>query len=112
MPATRRRPERTPAAAAHDILRDSVQRGARRSALALLAHVRAARDRLDDLGDKEALHDFRVALRRLRSWLRAFRPALADTVGPKIERRLKQIAKETGASRDLEVHVAWVSGAR
>jgi CHAD domain-containing protein len=78
----------------------------------LLADVRAARDRLDDLRDKEALHDFRVALRRLRSWLRAFRPALADTVDPKIERRLKRIAKATGSSRDLEVHVEWVSSAR
>lgn len=103
---------KTPTTRADEILRDSVQRGARRSALALLANVRDARDRLDDLSDKEALHDFRVALRRLRSWLRAFRPALADTVGPKIERRLKQIAEETGASRDLEVHVAWVTNAR
>jgi CHAD domain-containing protein len=95
-----------------DILRDSVQRGARRSALVLLKKVRETRDRLDDLGDKEALHDFRVALRRLRSWLRAFRPALADTVTPKMERRLKRIAKATGSSRDLEVHVEWVENAR
>jgi len=94
------------------MLRDSVQRGARRSALALLAKVRETRDRLDDLGDKEALHDFRVALRRLRSWLRAFRPALADTITPKMERRLKRIAKATGSSRDLEVHVEWVEDAR
>jgi len=95
-----------------DIFRDSVQRGARRSALALLAKVRDARDRLDDLSDKEALHDFRVALRRLRSWLRAFRPALCDTVGDKVERRLKRIARATGSSRDLQVHVQWVASSR
>ena len=112
-PVTRRRPRSTaPTARIDEDLRDSVQRGARRSALGLLAHVRDTRDRLDDLSDKEALHDFRVALRRLRSWLRAFRPALADTVGPKVERRLKQIATETGTSRDLEVHVAWVVASR
>ncbi len=113
MAQTRRR--RNPSSASthiDDILRDSVQRGARRSALALLAKVRDARDRLDDLGDKEALHDFRVALRRLRSWLRAFRPAFADSVAPKIERRLKRIAEATGSSRDLEVHVQWVLAAR
>jgi CHAD domain-containing protein len=105
--------KRPPAAArADDVLRDSAQRGARRCALALLADVRAARDRLDDLKDKEALHDFRVALRRLRSWLRAFRPALSDTVDAKLERRLKRIARATGASRDLEVHVAWIAAAR
>jgi CHAD domain-containing protein len=94
------------------VLGDSVQRGARRLGLDLLASVREERDRLDDLSDKEALHDFRVALRRLRSWLRAFRPALSDTLGPKAERRLKRIASATGDSRDLEVHVAWVVGAR
>jgi CHAD domain-containing protein len=108
----KRQQESSAATQIDDILRDSVQRGTRRSALALLATVREARDRLDDLSDKEALHDFRVALRRLRSWLRAFRPALEDTVGSKIERKLKRIANATGSSRDLQVHVQWVSAAR
>jgi CHAD domain-containing protein len=89
-----------------------VQRGVRRRALGLLADVRKERDRLDDLRDKEALHDFRVALRRLRSWMRAFRPALVDTVDAKIEKRLKRIAEATGSSRDLQVHVDWVASAR
>jgi CHAD domain-containing protein len=110
---TARSPKKQPATShTNEILREPVQRGARRAALALLADVREERDRLDDLRDKEALHDFRVALRRLRSWMRAFRPALADTVDEKAERRLKRIAEATGSSRDLEVHVQWVASAR
>jgi CHAD domain-containing protein len=84
------------------------KRGARLAALELAHDLRVIRDRLDDPGDREALHDFRVALRRLRSWLRAFRPVLRDTLRPKIERRLKRLAAETAASRDLEVHIRWV----
>jgi len=108
----RSRRKSPPTSQVDEALRDPVQRGVRRRALALLADVRKERDRLDDLRDKEALHDFRVALRRLRSWMRAFRPALEDTVDAKMERRLKRIAEATGSSRDLEVHVAWVASAR
>ena len=74
--------------------------------------VAAARDRLDDPADAEALHDFRVALRRLRTWLRAFRAVLRDTVRGKTVRRLARVADATGASRDLEVHIDWVNRAR
>jgi CHAD domain-containing protein len=95
-----------------EILSDSAQRGTRRWALDLLHTVRTARDRLDDEGDAEALHDFRVALRRLRTWLRAFRPHLRDTMARKVERRLQRIAQATGTSRDLEVHIAWIETAR
>src|SRR5581483_4495661 len=84
------------------------QRGARRVALDRLRHVRNAHDRLATAADREALHDFRVALRRLRSWIRAFRPDLSNTVSGKLERRLRRIADATGESRDHEVHIAWV----
>jgi len=97
---------------ANELLRESAPRGARRQALSLLHDVRDVRDRLDDTSDEEALHDFRVALRRLRSWLRAFRPLLRDTLARKAERRLKRIARATGASRDLEVHIAWIEHTR
>ncbi|HEV8612045.1 MAG TPA: CHAD domain-containing protein, partial [Gemmatimonadales bacterium] len=40
-----------------------------------------ARRRLRQEGDSDALHDFRVALRRLRSTLRAFRPFLSFPKG-------------------------------
>lgn len=94
------------------ILATPAELGVRRVALDFLADVRAARDRLDDPDDSDALHDFRVALRRLRSWLRAFRPQLRDTLRGKTERRLERIADVTGTSRDLEVHIGWVKQIR
>lgn len=56
--------------------------------------------------DPEAVHDFRVALRRLRSWLRALRPALADTVRGGSRRRLRLLSEAAGRVRDLEVQQA------
>ncbi|HEU5219780.1 MAG TPA: CHAD domain-containing protein, partial [Gemmatimonadales bacterium] len=53
--------------------------------------------------DAEAVHDFRVALRRLRSWLQAFRSFLDDTVTQRSERRLKRLSRQAGAARDLQV---------
>lgn len=96
----------TPRGAA--LLGEPAQRAARLIALDLLDDVRRARERLDNADDDEALHDFRVALRRLRSWLRAFRPWLDDTLKRKVERRLKRLAQATNDSRDLQVHMEWV----
>lgn len=81
---------------------------ARLIALRLLDDVVAARARLAGVGDPEALHDFRVALRRLRSTLRAWRPQLGSSVSKRIRGRLRDIARATGRSRDLEVHIDWV----
>jgi CHAD domain-containing protein len=91
---------------------DPAKRAARVVALALLRDVAAARDRLDDPSDDKALHDFRVALRRLRSWIRAFRPVLRDTLRGKTVRQLGDIADATGASRDLEVRIEWITRSR
>ena len=91
---------------------DPAKRAARVVALALLRDVGTARDRLDDPADDKALHDFRVALRRLRSWIRAFRPVLRDTLRGKVVRRLGDIADATGASRDLEVRIEWIDKVR
>jgi CHAD domain-containing protein len=81
---------------------------ARVIALGYLAQAVKARPRLDDPGDPEGLHDFRVALRRLRSCLRAFRPELESTLGRRLRRRLRRLADATGERRDLQVHLAWV----
>jgi CHAD domain-containing protein/CYTH domain-containing protein len=60
----------------------------------------------------EALHDFRVALRRLRSWIRAYGDDLADSVGRGARRSLRALARVTSESRDLEVHLAWLMQVR
>ena len=78
-----------------------------RIALAQLDAARTARERLNDAGDKDALHDFRVALRRMRSVLRAYRPWL-NGVPRKRRRRLRALARATNAARDAEVMLGWL----
>jgi CHAD domain-containing protein/CYTH domain-containing protein len=99
-------------AARVDNLRESTDRSVRLVALGHLADATAAHSRLSNETDDEALHDFRVALRRLRSWERAFRPYLRDDLGKKLRRRLRDLAHDTGDSRDLEVHLAWLGDQR
>src|SRR3954470_3479199 len=89
-------------------LRESTDRSVRLVALGHLADATAAHSRLANQSDDEALHDFRVALRRLRSWERAFRPYLRGDLSKKLRRRLRNVAGDTGASRDLEVHLSWL----
>jgi len=93
-------------------LRESTDRSVRLVALGHLADATAAHSRLAHESDDEALHDFRVALRRLRSWERAFRPYLRADLGKKLRRRLRDVAHDTGDSRDLEVHLAWLADQR
>jgi CHAD domain-containing protein/CYTH domain-containing protein len=94
---------------AKDFLDQPVERAARIVSLDLLRGVDAARARLIDPSDLEALHDFRVALRRLRSWMRAFESYLSGSVKKKNRRRLKRVANATSTARDTEVHIAWLA---
>ncbi|HEX3532355.1 MAG TPA: CHAD domain-containing protein [Thermoanaerobaculia bacterium] len=84
------------------------EEGARRLALSFLDQAAAAFPRLDDPADSEALHDFRVGLRRLRSCLRAYREVLAGCVPKKLARRLRRLAAATGPGRDAEVQIEWL----
>jgi CHAD domain-containing protein/CYTH domain-containing protein len=88
------------------------EEGSRSVALSFLAEVDAAAETLAAGTGGEALHDFRVALRRLRTTLRAYRPWLEGSVRKKDERRLKKIVRGTGAARDAEVELAWLGEAR
>src|SRR6476646_10736621 len=85
------------------------EEGARRLALTHLEAARVARGRLATPTDAEALHDYRVALRRLRSCLRSYRRELRSTVSRKSRRRLRRLARATNRSRDLEVHTRWLA---
>jgi CHAD domain-containing protein len=88
------------------------EEGARLIALSYLDQATAARSRLADEEDSEALHDFRVALRRLRSCLRAYRGPLQGSVPKKLAKRLKRLAGATGPGRDAEVQLEWLRGRR
>jgi len=100
-PGPRPEPEREP------LLSRPPEEGARRLALAFLDQAAQARSRLRG-GDGEALHDFRVGLRRLRSCLRAYRGPLGGGISRKLERRLARLADATGAGRDAEVQIEWL----
>jgi CHAD domain-containing protein len=92
-----------------DLLFRSDEEAARRLALESLAAARAAERRLDDRFDREALHDFRVGVRRLRSLLRAYRPQLEKAVRAKDRRRLRAIQRATGGGREAEVALEWLT---
>jgi CHAD domain-containing protein/CYTH domain-containing protein len=83
------------------------EEAARLIALSLLDRAAAAAERLARPSDPEALHDFRVATRRLVSCLQAYRPEIDGSVSPRIRRRLRRLARVTTRSRDLEVHLTW-----
>jgi CHAD domain-containing protein len=88
------------------------EEGARLLALSFLDQAAAARPRLADPADAEALHDFRVGLRRLRSCLRAYRDCLEESVPKKLARRLRRLARSTGPGRDAEVQIEWLRSRR
>lgn len=82
-------------------------------ALALLAKGYAdealtAVRRLDDAADEEALHDTRVALRRLHSLMRAYRDPFSAAVPRKVRRKVRRLARSSNPARDAEVQQAWL----
>lgn len=99
-----------PVAATFDasILDDTAPRSARLVAISLVEELARERDRLSLEKGSETLHDFRVALRRLRSWLRAMSPSLQGSLPAACMRRLRRMARESNAGRDAEVFLGWL----
>ena len=87
---------------------DAVRRIARGNA----SEAAAALGRLRNRSDSEALHDFRVAVRRLRSVLRAYRRWLGRAGATKIRRRFQDLGTATNLGRDAEVQLAWLEDQR
>jgi CHAD domain-containing protein/CYTH domain-containing protein len=83
------------------------EEAARLIALALVDRTAEAARRLLDPTDPTALHDFRVATRRLRSCLQAYRPEIDGSVPGRLRRRLARLARASVRSRDAEVQLAW-----
>jgi CHAD domain-containing protein len=90
------------------LLSRSPEETARHLALGILDEADSALARLERGEDQEALHDFRVALRRLRSAMRAYRPYLKGSAKKKLRARLEDLADSTNAARDLEVQIEWL----
>jgi CHAD domain-containing protein len=92
-----------------DLLARPAEEAVRRLALVQLERASAARAQLVEGDREEALHDFRVALRRLRSLLRSHRPVFAAAFPKKALRRIAALARDTNPGRDAEVHLAWLT---
>lgn len=54
-------------------------------------------------GRERPLHNLRVALRRMRTLLRAVEPFRADPLAASVERRLRRLLKTLGPARDMDV---------
>ena len=91
-----------------DLFERSAQESARLLALKYLDESDRAKLRLGDPGDTEALHDFRVGLRRLRSCLRAYRRQLKGSVSKRSREKLRDLMQATNSGRDTEVQLAWL----
>jgi CHAD domain-containing protein len=86
----------------------NVTRAVARLATGYLEAAAAACARLVDPADSEALHDFRVAMRRLRSLLWAYSPWLGDSLPRKLRQKLRKLVARSGPARDAEVQLAWL----
>lgn len=91
-----------------DLLDRPAPEGARWLALVALHALGRTERRLEDRGNAEALHDFRVALVKLRTDLRAYRGVLDDSVPRGVRRRLSALAASAGKCRDADVRLQWL----
>lgn len=71
----------------------------------LLARARRARRHVDRT-DRGSIHAFRVAVRRLHTWLSI--PGLLPAADKKLLKRLKHQIKATNALRDAAIHNRWL----
>ena len=65
---------------------------------------------LESLDSAEAIHQTRVAIRRLRAAMALFRPMVFDIAYRKIYGELKWLARVLGAARDLDILLANMPG--
>lgn len=97
-----------PAKASSIALHDSatVEDGFRTILLACLRHFRLNEPLLVRDGDAEALHQLRVAIRRLRTVLWLFKPATKGREHEGLNKELASLTRELGAARNIDVILA------
>jgi CHAD domain-containing protein len=96
---------RDPGRSAHDMLAPEIRSlaGAVLAASGRVLETVTTERRRGAPHDAEAVHDFRVALRRLRTLLRPARKAFGKKRLRRVEDELRRLAQATGALRDEEV---------
>jgi CHAD domain-containing protein len=90
------------------ILHEPVELATRQVSTSLLETSTKTSHRLRNAEDEEALHDFRVSIRRLTTFLVAYRQHIGKRFVQKIRGRLAKLIKSTNAGRDQEVHLQWL----
>ena len=95
-----------PVALCHDM---SVAQAFAAVSSACLHHFRLNEAAFLDDRDAESLHQMRVALRRLRSGIWLFKPAVRGEQYQEIADRLRDFTKVLGAARDIDVCIAALS---
>jgi len=76
-----------------------------------LKHLLANCEPVIATGDAEAIHQCRVAIRRLRALIGAFQSIVADAASPVLRAELKAAASGLGPARDLHVLIERVGAA-
>ena len=92
---------------------DTVAVAARKVVAMQLARLRAADPETRVGRDPEAVHDQRVAVRRLRAALRTFAAGIPARLRETLATELRWLGQELGAVRDLDVQIAnltWHAG--
>lgn len=92
-------------AAADAPFEDAARDAVARRAPALLEHVEGLRAR-----DPYAVHQTRVAARRLRATLEVFEPAFHGRRHRRLLRLVKETADALGDARDLDVQIGYLRG--
>ena len=77
----------------------------------LLGRLRVALNRAARDGDPDAIHDVRVAMRRLSRCLRVFAQFYPDNSWKKIRRRIAALMTAAGAVRDCDIALELVGRA-
>lgn len=90
-------------------LQEPVELVCQQYAAAMLSTATEECKRLGNEHDSEALHDFRVSVRRLRTYLEAYDPYAPKGLGKKTRKRLSSITAATNKGRDNQVHAEWLS---
>jgi CHAD domain-containing protein len=90
----------------------SVDEAVARIARSHLDAAARALPKIGRAGNGRNLHAFRVAVRRLRSLLSAYRPWLGKLAGRKMRRALRDLTRSTNAARDIDVELSWLAAER
>ncbi len=69
----------------------------------LLADLAGQMVRVQESADEEAVHDLRVATRRLGEGLRLFAGELPDGAGKRVRREIRELRQRAAAVRDRDV---------